>query len=174
MFLSAMSVVFWMRDGRRKKKWMVWTLCGVQHLSLVPSMNTRTQNHETPEADSPCFPYRFQRTLIQFWSRVWITSWFGVIRYHGVFPVRKLNQVISPPVSPSLDSCVSVFSCIPVSCALSACMACFVLNFVVYWLCVVMLLLFFVHPSHAAKVYVWHYLFSQHFLLMVVCHRPSC
>ena len=55
MFLSAMSVVFWMRDGRRKKKWM--------------------------------------RTLIQFWSRVWITSWFGVIRYHGVFPVRKLNQI---------------------------------------------------------------------------------
>ena len=34
-----------------------------------------------------------QRSLIKFWAQVFVMSWSGVIRYHGVLPKRGANQI---------------------------------------------------------------------------------
>lgn len=46
---------------------------------------------------------KYQRFLIRFMCSIFVASWTGVVRYHGVIPARKMNQIYVSNHSSMID-----------------------------------------------------------------------
>ena len=49
---------------------------------------------------------RLQRAIIRQYASVWVASWNGVIKYHGIKPSRHPNQIVVANHTTVLDICV--------------------------------------------------------------------